>query len=309
MIAALTTLGATSIAQSMDVSGEFAGEFAETTHQAISATRCAPRYVGCYPDKISERAVEYLAGVVHSPAQCASLCASYGYEAKGEWAGLFALQNNVPGRGSECYCAKSDGDHTKHVMEGSKCFDELNGVCYGWGHASGKKTICNTCEYPHDLHMCGGALANAVYHVDKCGEGKGYSPLVSRQKKSRAHADNSCLQGGKYRLAYRGCLRDDPNNRVMSAQKPTTVSSPWECAFTCGQMGMLAFGLEFGKECYCEHVSSLASVLASSTGGASPMPIAVEDGKKYKCDTHVCKRGTDYCGGDRMLVAYEVLKC
>jgi hypothetical protein len=39
------------------------------------------------------------------------------------------------------------------------------------------------------------------------------------------------------------------------------------------------------------------------------MPIAVEAGKKYKCDTHVCKRGTDYCGGDRMLVAYEVLKC
>ena len=98
MIAALTTFGSTTIAQSMDVSGEFAGEFAETTHQAISATRCAPRYVGCYPDKISERAVEYLAGVVHSPAQCASLCASYGYEAKGEWAGLFALQNNVPGR-------------------------------------------------------------------------------------------------------------------------------------------------------------------------------------------------------------------
>ena len=277
--------------------------------------RCEPRLLGCFPEnptKGAQKAVEYLAGYVHSPSQCANLCARHkdrviSNSGTSGWSGLFALQFPGP-KGTECYCGTTDTDHAKHTMEGAKCVDEYAGVCYKWKHADGRSTSCTHCSYPHDMRICGGTDANAVYHVDHCITKAGFEELIKREAAATSASDsNACTTQRRFRLSKRGCLRDSPTNRVLlGANGPTApviVDSPWECAFACAQQGMLAFGLEFGNECYCEHVDALNKLLLD--GGKNNRVAEAPE----MCDTHMCTNSLDYCGGNQHLTAYEVIKC
>ena len=254
--------------------------------------RCEPEYLGCFPDDPGSRAVTFFAGRIHSPSQCALLCAHRAAKEGISWAGLVALQNPTT-QGVECFCAKDDDDHTKHVLEDSKCmFEDANGVCARWVHTTDASSTCEPCPYPHDKELCGGKDTNSIYHVGHCGESEGtLTSLQLRENALHSHTKScSNVKGTNRRfiLNKRGCVKDDPSKRVFSGGF-TTVDTPWECAYVCGQNGFLAFGIEFGNECFCTENTHLDEVLANGQ-------LKADD--PLMCDTVMCARGEEFCGGD-----------
>ena len=236
--------------------------------------RCEPEYLGCFPDVKADRALSYFAGRVHSPSQCALLCAHHAANlvAKSEskevkWEGSFALQSSKQPThlGIECWCGYHDSDHTKHALEGATCLvKRADGVCSSWYDTDGtvpRYTKCAPCPYPHDLDQCGGANANSVYRVAHCGGAEAssaneeglqqtLSALQTRHDARKSHTiDCAAPVGSRERprthvLRKRGCVANvhGPNSQAWAHGAESGiyvgyVNTPWECAYSCERNG------------------------------------------------------------------------
>ena len=64
---------------------------------------------------------------------------------------------------------------------------------------------------------------------------------------------------------YVGCYRDESSNRILAARRVDDVAmTPELCRDICGAGGFGAFGVENGKECYCD--VTVATFAMSTTG-------------------------------------------
>jgi hypothetical protein len=291
---------------------------------AVLSGRCEPEYLGCFPDLKSDRAMPYFAGLVHSPSQCALLCAHHAahlgtVEGSVPWAGVFALQVPRTNHGVACSCGYGDSDHTKHVREGATCLVKgADGMCASWydGTPDARRhTECATCPYPHDLEQCGGPDANSVYRVAHCGDGdtpssfqQTLSELQKRHDARKSHVVECTAPGGARGrprtqvLRKRGCVAKvhAPNEQAWAYGAESgvyigDVDTPWECAYACERKRTSAFarythtsfGLEGGRACYCIN-PTMVSFLPSGAEQAAALRGAPDAAPAPSADYILC---------------------